>query len=136
VNSTAARAVPLNVQLTRALMLLPCARQGSPDAPRCGFSARVVSTLRGMDVPFGYFDILEDQAVREGMKVSRPVLSLAVLASVRFNCRRGSASCAADKHHETCCFSWRWDFHGSDRLTHILSFCALTARSLLGIREI
>ena len=43
--------------------------QGSPDAPRCGFSARVVASLRALDVPFGHFDILQDQIVREGLKV-------------------------------------------------------------------
>ena len=61
---------PANVVYERADTVM-FAGQGSPDAPRCGFSALVVSTLRGMAVPFGHFDILEDQAVREGMKVRR-----------------------------------------------------------------
>ena len=60
----------------------PSALQGSPDAPRCGFSARVVGTLRGLGVPFGHFDILEDQRVREGMKVraAAAVVSIPLMA--------------------------------------------------------
>ena len=44
--------------------------KGSPDAPRCGFSARVVKILRGHKASFGTFDILSDEAVRQGVKVS------------------------------------------------------------------
>lgn len=43
-------------------------RQGSPDAPRCGFSSKVVGALRKTGVPFGTFDILEDEDVRQGLK--------------------------------------------------------------------
>ena len=32
--------------------------KGSPDAPRCGFSARVVEALQSADISFGHFDIL------------------------------------------------------------------------------
>lgn len=38
--------------------------KGSPDAPRCGFSRKVVAALREEGVPFGHFDILTDEAVR------------------------------------------------------------------------
>ena len=48
---------------------LSIALQGTPEAPRCGFSATVVAKLRSAGVPFGSFDILTDQAVREGLKV-------------------------------------------------------------------
>lgn len=41
---------------------------GSPDEPRCGFSRKVVEALRGVDQPFGSFDILSDEAVRQGLK--------------------------------------------------------------------
>ena len=44
--------------------------KGSPDAPKCGFSRRVVEALRGPAAcaSFGHFDILSDDAVREGLK--------------------------------------------------------------------
>ena len=47
--------------------LLSCL-QGCPDAPRCGFSQKVVSALRSIDVPFDSFDILTDEDVRQGLK--------------------------------------------------------------------
>lgn len=41
--------------------------KGSPDAPRCGFSRKMVELLRGQGVPnFGHFDILGDESVRSG----------------------------------------------------------------------
>ena len=42
--------------------------QGSPSAPRCGFSRRVAAMLEATGKPFGNFDILEDEAVRQGLK--------------------------------------------------------------------
>jgi len=42
--------------------------KGSPDAPRCGFSARMVEALKTQKVKFSSFDILEDNQVREGLK--------------------------------------------------------------------
>lgn len=43
--------------------------KGSPDAPRCGFSQKAVQALRESGCQdFGYFDILEDQEVRQGLK--------------------------------------------------------------------
>eukprot|EP00968_Pinguiococcus_pyrenoidosus_P008620 scaffold630_cov218-Pinguiococcus_pyrenoidosus.AAC.1 len=42
--------------------------KGNPDAPRCGFSRRIVELLREEGWDFGYFDILQDNAVREGLK--------------------------------------------------------------------
>ena len=42
--------------------------QGTPEAPRCGFSARVVDALRGAGVRFGTFNILANDAVRQGLK--------------------------------------------------------------------
>ncbi|KAK9681954.1 hypothetical protein RND81_10G039500 [Saponaria officinalis] len=42
--------------------------KGNPDAPRCGFSSKVVNALKEEDVSFGHFDILSDQEVREGLK--------------------------------------------------------------------
>lgn len=43
-------------------------RQGSPDAPRCGFSKQVVGILRSLDEDFGSFDVLSDERVRQGIK--------------------------------------------------------------------
>ena len=42
--------------------------QGNPDAPRCGFSQKVVSALRSIDVPFVSHDILKDEELRQGLK--------------------------------------------------------------------
>ena len=42
--------------------------QGTPEAPRCGFSRKVVDALQAADVPFGTFDVLEDAEIREGLK--------------------------------------------------------------------
>ncbi len=36
--------------------------------PRCGFSAKVVKSLQDIKQPFGTFDILSDEAVRQGLK--------------------------------------------------------------------
>ena len=43
--------------------------KGNPDAPRCGFSRRIVALLREQGVQFGSFDILQDEGVRAGLKV-------------------------------------------------------------------
>lgn len=42
--------------------------KGTPDFPQCGFSMRAVSILRALDVPFGSFDVLSDDEVRQGVK--------------------------------------------------------------------
>lgn len=41
--------------------------KGSPDAPLCGFSRQTVQILRNHNITFTHFDILKDQAVRQGM---------------------------------------------------------------------
>lgn len=43
--------------------------KGTPDAPRCGFSSKIVDALRAENVSFGSFDILTDEEVRQGLKV-------------------------------------------------------------------
>ena len=43
--------------------------KGTPDAPRCGFSKQLLALLAEHNVPYGYFDILSDNAVREQLKV-------------------------------------------------------------------
>lgn len=43
--------------------------KGSPEAPQCGFSRKVVALLKEHDVEgYGHFNILEDQEVRQGLK--------------------------------------------------------------------
>jgi Grx4 family monothiol glutaredoxin len=42
--------------------------KGSPDAPLCGFSWRVVATLLERDSAFDHFDVLTDDSIREGIK--------------------------------------------------------------------
>jgi Grx4 family monothiol glutaredoxin len=43
--------------------------KGVPDAPRCGFSRKIVELLRSHNITFASFDILTDEAVRSGLKV-------------------------------------------------------------------
>jgi Grx4 family monothiol glutaredoxin len=43
--------------------------KGTPDAPKCGFSSKVVNALQEDGVSFGSFDILSDEEVRQGLKV-------------------------------------------------------------------
>lgn len=42
--------------------------KGTPDFPQCGFSMRAASILRAIDVPFGSFDVLSDEEVRQEIK--------------------------------------------------------------------
>lgn len=42
--------------------------KGNPTFPRCGFSNQVVQILRAFQVPFGHFDILSDEEMRQGVK--------------------------------------------------------------------
>ena len=39
--------------------------KGTPDAPRCGFSARTVATLEAVGAPFAAVDILPDPRIRQ-----------------------------------------------------------------------
>lgn len=42
--------------------------KGSPSSPQCGFSRQLVAILREHQVRFGFFDILKDDTVRQGLK--------------------------------------------------------------------
>ncbi|KAG0588598.1 hypothetical protein KC19_2G255000 [Ceratodon purpureus] len=42
--------------------------KGTPDAPRCGFSTKVVNALKEEGIEFGSLNILEDEEVRQGLK--------------------------------------------------------------------
>jgi monothiol glutaredoxin len=39
--------------------------KGTPDAPRCGFSARMVTMLNALEVEYAALDILPDPRIRE-----------------------------------------------------------------------
>ena len=39
--------------------------KGTPEAPACGFSARTVSILQSLEVPFAAVDILPDPRIRQ-----------------------------------------------------------------------
>ncbi len=43
--------------------------KGTADFPQCGFSARAVDILHRLGVKFRSYNILEDQELREGIKV-------------------------------------------------------------------
>ena len=43
--------------------------KGTPDAPQCGFSMAVTNMLKILEVDFKGINVLEDQNVREGIKV-------------------------------------------------------------------
>lgn len=42
--------------------------KGTPAEPKCGFSRQLVGILRENQVRFGFFDILKDNSVRQGLK--------------------------------------------------------------------
>ena len=42
--------------------------KGTPDAPRCGFSSLAVQILDHVGAPFAGVDVLQDEALREGVK--------------------------------------------------------------------
>ena len=43
--------------------------KGTPDAPQCGFSMAVTNMLKLLEVNFQSVNLLEDQNIREGIKV-------------------------------------------------------------------
>ena len=43
--------------------------KGTPDAPQCGFSMAVSNMLKILQVNFKGINVLEDQSLREGIKV-------------------------------------------------------------------
>lgn len=42
--------------------------KGTPSEPKCGFSRQLIAILREHQVKFGFFDILKDNSVRQGLK--------------------------------------------------------------------
>ena len=43
--------------------------KGTPDAPQCGFSMAVSNILKILEVNFKGINVLEDQNIREGIKI-------------------------------------------------------------------
>tara|TARA_B100001057_G_scaffold52236_1_gene46374 strand:+ start:815 stop:1150 length:336 start_codon:yes stop_codon:yes gene_type:complete len=43
--------------------------KGTPDAPQCGFSMAVTNMLKILEVNYKSINVLEDQNIREGIKV-------------------------------------------------------------------
>ncbi|ELR11055.1 glutaredoxin, putative [Acanthamoeba castellanii str. Neff] len=70
--TSAAAASPEDVQarLTKLTSFAPVMlfMKGTPEAPKCGFSRKIVEILNQEHVRFGSFDILSDNEVREGLK--------------------------------------------------------------------
>ena len=42
--------------------------KGVPSAPRCGFSKKICAILDSYNAPYGAFDVLTDEEVRQGLK--------------------------------------------------------------------
>ncbi|OAL39522.1 hypothetical protein AYO20_01392 [Fonsecaea nubica] len=61
----------LNERLAKLVKAAPVMlfMKGTPSAPQCGFSRQLVSILRENQVKYGFFNILADNDVREGLKV-------------------------------------------------------------------
>ncbi|EGV66263.1 glutaredoxin [Yamadazyma tenuis] len=60
----------LNARLEKLTKAAPVMlfMKGSPSSPQCGFSRQLVAILREHEVRFGFFDILKDDSVRQGLK--------------------------------------------------------------------
>lgn len=60
----------LHERLTKLVNAAPVMlfMKGTPAAPSCGFSRQLVGILRENQVRFGFFDILKDNSVRQGLK--------------------------------------------------------------------
>ena len=43
--------------------------KGTPDAPQCGFSMAVSNILKILEINYKSVNVLEDQSIREGIKV-------------------------------------------------------------------
>jgi monothiol glutaredoxin len=43
--------------------------KGNAELPMCGFSARAVNMLKACGIPFATIDVLQDEEIRQGIKV-------------------------------------------------------------------
>ena len=69
--------------------------KGSPDAPRCGFSSLAVQILDHIGADFVGVDVLQSDALRDGIKVGRILAGQPRFYSGAEPCRSGQ--------------SWVWD---------------------------
>lgn len=69
-SSGAASKEELHSRLTNLVKAAPVMlfMKGTPSAPQCGFSRQLVSILRENGVKYGFFNILADDEVRQGLK--------------------------------------------------------------------
>ena len=69
-NTAAAPEEDLNTRLTTLTNAAPVMlfMKGTPSAPQCGFSRQTVSLLREKGVRYGFFNILADDELRQGLK--------------------------------------------------------------------
>ena len=60
----------LHARLTELVKAAPVMlfMKGTPSAPQCGFSRQTVGILRERSVRYGFFNILADDEVRQGLK--------------------------------------------------------------------
>ncbi|MEM9173122.1 MAG: Grx4 family monothiol glutaredoxin [Pseudomonadota bacterium] len=42
--------------------------KGTPDFPQCGFSSQAIAALKACGTEFAYFNIFEDEDIRQGLK--------------------------------------------------------------------
>ncbi|KAF8251571.1 glutaredoxin [Wilcoxina mikolae CBS 423.85] len=61
----------INTRLAKLVKAAPVMlfMKGTPAAPQCGFSRQLVALLREKSVRYGFFNILADDEVRQGLKV-------------------------------------------------------------------
>ncbi len=69
-SSTALSKEELHTRLSNLVKAAPVMlfMKGTPSAPQCGFSRQLVSILRENSVKYGFFNILADDEVRQGLK--------------------------------------------------------------------
>ncbi|XP_034940387.1 glutaredoxin 3 [Chelonus insularis] len=62
--------IKLEERLKKLINQAPCMlfMKGNPTTPKCGFSRTIVGILDSLNADYQTFDILEDNAVREGLK--------------------------------------------------------------------
>ncbi|KAL9111980.1 MAG: hypothetical protein Q9227_003600 [Pyrenula ochraceoflavens] len=69
-SSTQASKEELHTRLSQLVKAAPVMlfMKGTPSVPQCGFSRQLVSILRENGVKYGFFNILADEDVRQGLK--------------------------------------------------------------------
>lgn len=83
--------------------------KGVPDAPRCGFSRQTVGILRDEGVEFTSFDILTDEAVRQGRSLGFGTCSKHIMTLSMVTCRDEEAERLADvpsDHRQRAVVRW------------------------------